>query len=553
MRRKSGVFLLVLLTAMLAFTAWALGEGIYLGKSGWVEKDGGKYYGDSKGKAVTGQWKLDEKFYFFDDTGRLQTGWVKLENEYWNYFFSPTGIGHWGSSAIHAGWRYADESGTILMTLEGLKKLKIPSEVDYLPEGFFEGITRDFVVECKPGSYAEKLARQLGLPYNNGRKKVLGTDITDVNRKAEWIIANYITSGMSQREKALVLHNWLIYNAHYDYTYSNYNADGVLVEGTGVCDSYAKAYSLLLTMVGIENKRVTGEGNGGGHAWNVVQIDGQWYFVDVTWDDPNDSGEASVSGFERSSYFLVNDATIRKNHTLDEEILADSNQVGWIDMGDERYYYGADGKRATGLTTIDRIEYEYDWETDEFNTKTVPRQYYFSADGIMQTGIQAIEGKRYYFAKDGTMMKACWIQPDRSPNYSYSFPPTEISDDPVYYLGEDGAMATGRVIMKKEEREYFYETGWETTEVAYLYVFDKTGKLKRSGPLDTKLMIPAGVTRIESEAFADLGIPVLILISEKVEFISDDAFSGSNVAIETPAGSAAEEWGLAHGLVVITR
>ena len=68
-------------------------------------------------------------------------------------------------------------------------------------------------------------------------------------------------SSADNYSKALWLHDWLTDNAYYDTTYSaadTHEAAGVLLHGTGVCDSYSKAYVLLLTKVGIESKRVTG-------------------------------------------------------------------------------------------------------------------------------------------------------------------------------------------------------------------------------------------------------------------------------------------------------
>lgn len=58
-----------------------------------------------------------------------------------------------------------------------------------------------------------------------------------------------------------------------------------------VCEGYAKAYQLVLNALGINNVYVVGigydsNGNGGGHAWNMVELDDrQYYWVDVTWDD----------------------------------------------------------------------------------------------------------------------------------------------------------------------------------------------------------------------------------------------------------------------------
>ncbi len=132
-------------------------------------------------------------------------------------------------------------------------------------------------------------------------------DPTTVAGKVNAIIASVITPNMSEYQRALVLHDWLIYNADYDQTLTNRDADGVLLKGSGVCDSYARAYLMLCTAAGIECITVTGYA-GEPHGWNMVNLDGDWYHVDCTWDDPVPGGD------ENHSYFLVDDDTLAKDH-----------------------------------------------------------------------------------------------------------------------------------------------------------------------------------------------------------------------------------------------
>lgn len=112
----------------------------------------------------------------------------------------------------------------------------------------------------------------------------------------------------------LGFHDIIISNA--DYAYENdgvtpssdisaHSILGVLLEGEGVCESYAKAFQLLLNFCGIENVFVTGY-SGEPHAWNLVQLDdGEWYWYDLTWDDqPN-----RTLGI-RHNYFCVTDDTL---------------------------------------------------------------------------------------------------------------------------------------------------------------------------------------------------------------------------------------------------
>ena len=66
------------------------------------------------------------------------------------------------------------------------------------------------------------------------------------------------------------------------------------------------AYQLLMDMAGVPCEVVTNDT----HAWNVVQIDGEWYHVDTTWDDPTPNRE----GYVRYNYFLKSDAYMSRDH-----------------------------------------------------------------------------------------------------------------------------------------------------------------------------------------------------------------------------------------------
>ncbi len=102
-----------------------------------------------------------------------------------------------------------------------------------------------------------------------------------------------LTDDMEEYEKALAVHDWLATYCEYDYeSYlannvpeASHSLYGVLVNRTGVCDSYAKAYRYLMTnKLGIPCYIVSSDTIN--HAWNIIQIGGNYYHVDVTWDDP---------------------------------------------------------------------------------------------------------------------------------------------------------------------------------------------------------------------------------------------------------------------------
>ncbi len=101
----------------------------------------------------------------------------------------------------------------------------------------------------------------------------------------------------SAYDTALYFHDRVITDTDYAYDSQGrpedeswaHNILGVIDNGEGVCESYAKAFSLLLNFRGIENIYVTGDSRGQPHAWNLAKMDdGRWYWFDLTWDDSPD-------------------------------------------------------------------------------------------------------------------------------------------------------------------------------------------------------------------------------------------------------------------------
>ncbi len=105
----------------------------------------------------------------------------------------------------------------------------------------------------------------------------------------------------------------------YPYAFSAY---GALVKGKCVCQGYALAFYRLCKELGYNVRITISDPNRGNHAWNIVELDGKYYFVDCTWDDQVfDEGVDDVPEYY---YFLVNYASSKKfdngsEHVLDPE------------------------------------------------------------------------------------------------------------------------------------------------------------------------------------------------------------------------------------------
>lgn len=129
-------------------------------------------------------------------------------------------------------------------------------------------------------------------------------------------------------EKEIRVHDWFCKNVKYDFKGSDmdeparvvlsHNIVGVFAKQKAQCEGIAKAVKVLLNAVDIKCIVATGEAEANGkkehHAWNVIDIDGSPYQVDVTWDIGASKGRIAYD------YFNVTDYMISKTHSFEDEM-----------------------------------------------------------------------------------------------------------------------------------------------------------------------------------------------------------------------------------------
>lgn len=128
--------------------------------------------------------------------------------------------------------------------------------------------------------------------------------------------------GMTNYQKIKAIHDYLIDTISYETDLSKnnlYDIYGALVEKRCVCEGYAKAFQYFMNECGIQNTIVIGKGTNSkkqteSHAWNYVQLDNNWYAVDVTWDDPIITGGGKLTSKTKYKYFLKGAKTMEENH-----------------------------------------------------------------------------------------------------------------------------------------------------------------------------------------------------------------------------------------------
>lgn len=149
---------------------------------------------------------------------------------------------------------------------------------------------------------------------------------------------------LSDYARELALHDWMIEWAEYDPGAlsshprgepmpDNDNPYGFLTGKKGICRGYASTFHLLMDLSGIECRTVNGMSHAGTaeHAWNLVKLDGDWYAVDATWDDPVTS--VPVLSFMSHQYFNVTSEFLRRtDHQWDESAFpeAEGTALAWV-------------------------------------------------------------------------------------------------------------------------------------------------------------------------------------------------------------------------------
>ncbi|TSI08349.1 DUF5050 domain-containing protein [Lysinibacillus sp. BW-2-10] len=200
-----------------------------------------------------------------------------------------------------------------------------------------------------------------------------------VNEKVASILASANPETMSDFEKVKFVNDYIVKNTAYgeDTTASPHSANAVVAEGQGVCQGYALLALKLLQDLGIETQYVVGEVYTGGHAWNLVKVDGQWYHLDTTWNDPTPDRKNVV----RYEYFLMNDAKMRKDHTWIASDYPESTSTKYAFMAQIDHAYEVDGMIYYSNVNDNNLLYQLNMKTGKTEPLTDSRAQFIVGFG----------------------------------------------------------------------------------------------------------------------------------------------------------------------------
>ncbi|MBQ8300729.1 MAG: chitobiase/beta-hexosaminidase C-terminal domain-containing protein, partial [Clostridia bacterium] len=293
------------------------------------------------------------------------------------------------SDADYLSWNYSSVLGEIRESiLDGDDYVSFGENVEEEDMYMIEYIVR----RCfNYQVYLEYTVNSRG--YVRGTDIIYGDEFTTRGAKEFYAgvddILKYAEPEMTDLEKMLAIHDYMTLNYEYDYDnyldgtipWESYSAYGIITNKKGVCQAYAEAYMALLAMLDIPCQLISSDIMN--HAWNLVRLDGDWYHVDVTWDDPIWNGSDKI-GVACHEHFLFSDAgaedvqhygwesdTECTNTQYDDAFwkIIDSHIVcldGYFYYNDNYHYDGI--KRRKGVNGDDELLCEVDtgWNCEGF-------------------------------------------------------------------------------------------------------------------------------------------------------------------------------------------
>lgn len=205
------------------------------------------------------------------------------------------------------------------LTEEQLEKVMKVLLVDH-PEYFWVDGTSSYTYQELPGGKIQNLEVQPQYQVRQEEAQALQAQIE--TKAQEWIAS--IPAQADTYEKIKAVYEILIQQVEYQSdSPQNQNIRSVFLEGRTVCMGYAKAAQYLLNKMGIFCTLVTGTVTGeetSSHAWNLVKIGEQYYYMDVTWGNPGYLNPQEQDAYISYSYLCCSSQELESTHQPDETI-----------------------------------------------------------------------------------------------------------------------------------------------------------------------------------------------------------------------------------------
>lgn len=312
-------------------------DGYQVNSDGAWVKDGVVQTRDMGGPGNTGMWKQDGgRWYFEDPSGSRKTnGWYWLDGNRDGisecYYFdvegwlltsttTPDGYqvnadGAWTEGEIVKTKGAGGSGGTGTASGGRSSSGGGGSSGGSSSSGNSSGNTSSGKVPSRNhfwDDYEDYSVRHAANKFAEGNyEQMTESQIDAVERKIAEFKRGHIKSGMSDFEKEMEIVRWIIENCDYmtsreneddPYDWSKGTAHSCIVNGEACCAGYADAFLQMAKACGLSARYI----HNTDHAWNLVKLDGEWYHVDVTWEDSGKTWKG------QPLFVNLNDANIRQ-------------------------------------------------------------------------------------------------------------------------------------------------------------------------------------------------------------------------------------------------
>lgn len=129
---------------------------------------------------------------------------------------------------------------------------------------------------------------------------------------------------MNNYDKIKLFHDHIVNSTIYDEEnrFDSYTAYNLITSGVSICGGYSDIMAIYINDLGIKNYKITSRN----HIWNLVELDGGWYHLDATWDDPvaSDGKQYLIHNF----FMITTDKLFsldRLEHNYDKETYLEAN------------------------------------------------------------------------------------------------------------------------------------------------------------------------------------------------------------------------------------
>lgn len=156
--------------------------------------------------------------------------------------------------------------------------------------------------------------------FENNSTSRLNVEEKDVYHKLKYKAEEIKNSYSSDFDKEKAIHDYIVTTFKYGPLDTEtpplraHTIVGLINDGEGVCEAYAQTFNILGKMCGLDVQCITGKMDNISHMWNLIKLDGEYYHIDVTGDDPTPDEENRIT----YGNFNMTDTQAALNHTWDK-------------------------------------------------------------------------------------------------------------------------------------------------------------------------------------------------------------------------------------------